>query len=83
MALMKPAAVEVEAEREAKDDDDVIRSITNPAYISINTVKTFLKIWRLSRFHEGTHNLHVWWYSIWTFDFEPFDRLFILNDEID
>ena len=43
MALMKPAAVEVEAEREAKDDDDVIRSITNPAYISINTVKTFLK----------------------------------------
>ena len=46
MALIKPAAVEVEAEREAKDDDDVIRSITNPAYISINTVKTFLKIWR-------------------------------------
>lgn len=44
MALMKPAAVDVETEREAEDDDDVIRSITNRAYISINTVKTFLKI---------------------------------------
>lgn len=44
MALMKPAAVDVEAEREAEDDDDVIRSITDRAYISINAVKTFLKI---------------------------------------
>jgi hypothetical protein len=26
---MKPAAVVVDAEREAEDDDDVIRSITN------------------------------------------------------
>jgi hypothetical protein len=43
---MKPAAVVVEAEREdgADDDDDVIRLITNPPYISINTVKTFPKI---------------------------------------
>jgi hypothetical protein len=45
MALMKPAAVVVEAEREdGADGDDVIRLITNPAYISINTVKTFPKI---------------------------------------
>ena len=44
MALMKPAAVDVETEREAEDDADVIRSITNRANISINTVKTFLKI---------------------------------------
>jgi hypothetical protein len=44
IALMKPAAVVMDAEREAEDDDDVIRSITNRAYISINTVKTFLKI---------------------------------------
>jgi len=41
---MKPAAVVVEAERGAEDDDDVIRSIMDRAYISINTVKTFLKI---------------------------------------
>lgn len=40
---MKPAAVVVEAERE-DEADDVIRLITNPAYISINTVKTFPKI---------------------------------------
>ena len=45
MALMKPAAVDVEAEREAEDDDEVIRSIIDRAYIRINTVKTFLKIW--------------------------------------
>lgn len=44
MALMKPAAVDVEAEREAEGDDDVIRSIIDRAYIRINTVKTFLKI---------------------------------------